>query len=49
MAARRLDQYEALGLRRWAHMLGFRGHFLIKSRRYWVTVTDLLNHAARGA
>jgi hypothetical protein len=25
------------GLRRWAHMLGFGGHFLTKSRRYSVT------------
>ena len=23
-----LDQYAELGLRRWAHMLSFRGHFL---------------------
>ena len=27
-----LDSYEPLNLRRWAHMLGFRGHFLTKSR-----------------
>ena len=33
--------YEPLGLRRWAHMLGFRGHFLTKSRRYSLTFTDL--------
>ena len=26
-----LDQYDGLNLRRWAHMLGFRGHFLTKS------------------
>ena len=26
-----------VGLRRWAHMLGFGGHFLTKSRRYSVT------------
>jgi len=32
-----LDQYDGLNLRRWAHMLGFRGHFLTKSQRYsWV-------------
>ncbi|OLL74906.1 replication initiation protein [Pseudonocardia sp. Ae168_Ps1] len=31
------DQYEALNLRRWAHMLGFRGHFLTKSRAYSTT------------
>jgi hypothetical protein len=28
---------EWAGLRRWAHMLGFGGHFLTKSRRYSVT------------
>jgi len=28
------DPYKELGLRRWAHMLGFRGHFSTKSRRY---------------
>ncbi|GAA1311436.1 replication initiator [Pseudonocardia xinjiangensis] len=32
-----LAQYEELGLRRWAHMLGFRGHFLTKSQRYSTT------------
>jgi hypothetical protein len=32
-----LAQYEALNLHRWAHMLGFRGHFLTKSQRYSVT------------
>ena len=32
-----LPQYEPLNLRRWAHMLGFRGHFLTKSRRYSTT------------
>ncbi|BBG03975.1 MULTISPECIES: replication initiator [Pseudonocardia] len=31
------EQYEALNLRRWAHMLGFRGHFLTKSRAYSTT------------
>ncbi|ALE76103.1 replication initiation protein [Pseudonocardia sp. EC080625-04] len=31
------DRYEALNLRRWAHMLGFRGHFLTKSRAYSTT------------
>ncbi|WP_219414869.1 replication initiator [Pseudonocardia nigra] len=30
-------EYEALNLRRWAHMLGFRGHFLTKSQRYSAT------------
>jgi hypothetical protein len=33
--------YDGLNLRRWAHMLGFRGHFLTKSRRYSVTFTAL--------
>jgi hypothetical protein len=33
--------YEELNLRRWAHMLAFRGHFLTKSRRYSVTFGDL--------
>jgi hypothetical protein len=28
-------------LRRWAHMLGFGGHFLTKARRYSCTFTDL--------
>ena len=31
------EQYEELNLRRWAHMLGFRGHFLTKSRAYSTT------------
>jgi hypothetical protein len=35
-----------LALRRWAHMLGYRGHFLTKSRRYSVTFKIL--RAARG-
>jgi len=30
-----------LGLRRWAHMLGFRGHWSTKSRRYSTTFTAL--------
>ncbi|UVS78369.1 replication initiator [Actinokineospora sp. UTMC 2448] len=29
--------YATLNLRRWAHMLGFRGHFLTKSRAYSTT------------
>ena len=29
------------GLRRWAHMLGFGGHFLTKARRYSVTFSAL--------
>jgi hypothetical protein len=32
-----LPQFEHLRLRAWAHMLGFRGHFLTKARRYSVT------------
>jgi hypothetical protein len=28
-------------LRRWAHMLGFRGHFLTKSKHYSVSFTDM--------
>ena len=31
----------ALNLRRWAHMLGFRGHFLTKSRAYSTTFTAI--------
>jgi Replication initiator protein, pSAM2 len=34
-------QLVALGLRRWAHMLGFRGHWSTKSRRYSTTFTAL--------
>ncbi len=30
-----------LGLNRWTHTLGYRGHFLTKSRRYSVTFTAL--------
>jgi hypothetical protein len=30
-------RYEGLNLRRWAHMLGFRGHFMTKSHRYSTT------------
>ncbi|GAA3657983.1 replication initiator protein RepSA [Lentzea roselyniae] len=33
--------YEELKLRRWAHMLGFRGHFLSKSQRYSTTFKHL--------
>ncbi|SFR29348.1 hypothetical protein SAMN04488564_118149 [Lentzea waywayandensis] len=33
--------YEDLKLRRWAHMLAFRGHFLSKSQRYSVTFKHL--------
>jgi hypothetical protein len=31
------ERYAELNLRRWAHMLAFRGHFLTKSQRYSVT------------
>jgi hypothetical protein len=34
-------QLAALRLRRWAHMLGFRGHWSTKSRRYSTTYTAL--------
>ena len=34
-------ELEGLGLRRWAHMLGYRGHFLTRSRRYSTTFRDL--------
>jgi hypothetical protein len=33
-------------VRRWAHMLGFRGHFLTKSARYSLTFTDLREQRA---
>ena len=36
-----LPQYEPLNLRRWAHMLGFRGHFMTKSRAYSTTFTAI--------
>jgi hypothetical protein len=36
-----LPAYEGLNLRAWAHMLGFRGHFLTKSQRYSTTFTAL--------
>ena len=32
-----LPEYAALNLRKWAHMLGFRGHFLTKSKHYSTT------------
>ncbi len=34
-------EYAHLRLREWAHMLGFRGHFSTKSRRYSTTLTRL--------
>ena len=36
-----MTRYDGLNLRRWAHMLGFRGHFLTKSRAYSLTFTAL--------
>ena len=36
-----LDEYARLNLRKWAHMLGFPGHFLTKSRQYSTTFTAL--------
>ena len=36
-----MPQFDGLNLRRWAHMLGFRGHFLTKSQRYSTTFTAL--------
>jgi hypothetical protein len=36
-------RYEGLGLRRWAHQLGYGGHFSTKSRRYSTTLTSLRN------
>jgi hypothetical protein len=36
-----LPKYRDLRLRKWAHMLGYRGHFSSKSRRYSVTLTEL--------
>jgi replication initiator protein RepSA len=36
-----LTALEGLNLRRWTHMLGFRGHFLSKSQRYSTTFKQL--------
>jgi hypothetical protein len=36
-----LPDFEPLRLRQWAHMLGYRGHFSTKSRRYSTTLTAL--------
>ncbi|KWW98987.1 hypothetical protein LI90_617 [Carbonactinospora thermoautotrophica] len=36
-----LPEYAHLRLRKWAHMLGFRGHFATKSRTYSTTLTAL--------
>jgi hypothetical protein len=35
------EELEGLRLRAWAHMLGFRGHWSTKSRRYSTTMTVL--------
>ena len=43
------DEYEALNLRRWAHMLGFRGHFFTKSRRYSSTFGAIRGRTPRTA
>ncbi|MFG2882587.1 replication initiator [Streptomyces sp. NPDC048297] len=37
----RLPEFDHLKLWKWAHMLGFRGHFSTKSRRYSVTLGAL--------
>ncbi|MEU5153156.1 replication initiator [Glycomyces sp. NPDC021274] len=42
-----LEAYADLNLRRWAHMLGFRGHFLTKSRAWSTTLGELRNIRAR--
>lgn len=42
-----LEAYAGLNLRRWAHMLGFRGHFLTKSRLWSTTLTELRAIRAR--
>jgi hypothetical protein len=34
-------EYTDLCLRQWSHMLGYRGHFLTKSRRYSTTLSSL--------
>ncbi|MFE5868313.1 replication initiator [Streptomyces roseifaciens] len=38
-----LEELAELRLRKWAHMLGFRGHFSTKSRRYSTTLGALRN------
>jgi len=34
------DEYARLKLARWAHQLGYRGHFFTRSRRYSVTLSS---------
>jgi hypothetical protein len=41
------SEFTGLRLRKWAHMLGFRGHFSTKSRRYSTTLGDLRNARAQ--
>lgn len=41
-----LPEFEELRLRKWAHMLGFRGHFSTKSRAYSVTLGALRQERA---
>jgi Replication initiator protein, pSAM2 len=36
-----LPEYADLNLRKWAHMLGFRGHFLTKSKAYSTTFKNI--------
>ncbi|MDP8927275.1 MAG: replication initiation protein [Actinomycetota bacterium] len=48
------EEYAALNLRLWAHQLGFRGHWLTKSRRYSTTFAALRqarrdHHRQRGS
>jgi hypothetical protein len=44
-------EYDGLNLRKWAHMLGFRGHFLTKSKHYSTTFKTIRSdrHAWRTA
>jgi hypothetical protein len=42
-------ELEARNLRRWAHMLGFGGHFLTKSRLYSTTFAELRDERAQHA
>lgn len=42
-----LPEFAGLRLVEWAHMLGFRGHFSTKSRRYSVTLGRLRNDRVR--
>ncbi|WP_219905545.1 replication initiator [Actinopolyspora mortivallis] len=41
LTAEQVDPVDALKLRRWAHMLAFRGHFLSKSQHYSTTFTRI--------